>query len=90
MYQTLAMAIVAMLTQILPTLGAGSGMVESIITTLIQLIPVVVKEAQDLVAPVQNIIAALRTKAVTPAQITAMQQLDAVADAAFDAAAGTA
>jgi hypothetical protein len=80
-------AVVALLTNFLPLISSSSQ-VSSIVSMLIQIIPTVVKEAQDLVQPIKNIIAALQTNAATTAeQLAQLQTLDAVVDASFDAAA---
>ena len=85
----IASLVVSLLTQLLPLVGSmAGGQVGSIITLLEQIIPVVVKEATDLVAPIQNIIAQLQgSGVVTPDQITALAALNAKIDAEFDAAA---
>ena len=91
MLTTLASSIVALLTEILPTIGAAGTSVETVISVLMQLIPVAVQEGETLVAPIKNIIAALSgNDAVTPAQLTTLQALDAQVDAAFEAAAAAA
>lgn len=83
----IVMAVIGLLTNFLPLVSTSSN-VTSIISTLIQIIPVVVKEAQDLVQPIKNIIAALQTNAATTAeQLAQLQTLDAVVDAAFEGAA---
>ena len=81
--------VVTMLESLLPMLAsATSGQTQNIITLLENIVPVIVKEASDLVAPVQNIIAQLQTGAqVTPAQIAALQAQSDALDAALDAAA---
>lgn len=83
-------AIVALLTviaQIAPTLGAGST-ITNIINTLVSLLPILVKEVQDVAPHVQNIINALRgNDNITPEQLAALDALEAKADAEFEAAA---
>jgi predicted histidine transporter YuiF (NhaC family) len=87
MLTTLATSVIALLTEILPTVGVGTS-VGTVITTLTQLIPVAVSEGQALLTPIKNIIAALSgNDAVTPAELTQLQALDAQTDAAFEAAA---
>ena len=47
-----------------------------------------IKEAEDLVAPIENIIASIKgSGAVTADQLTALEALNAQIDAEFDAAA---
>lgn len=80
-------AVVALLAQILPLINSADT-VAKVIATLIEIIPVLVKEAQDLVQPVKNIIAALQANPAADAdQIKALQDLDAKVDADFEAAA---
>ena len=88
MLSSFAAAVVAMLTALLPLLGGASTQgVAAIIKALMQIIPLVVQEATDLVAPIQAIIAALGANpAATSDQLAALEALDAQCDAAFDAA----
>lgn len=80
-------AILALLQSIIPSLSSASA-IGSIITTLTNIIPVIVKEVQDVVPMVKNIIAALKSNdAVTPEQLDQLATLDANCDAAFEAAA---
>lgn len=86
---TLAAMVVSLLTSLLPALGSSSSaVVDQVIVTLIQIIPVIVNEVSALVGPVQNIIAVLRANtSVTATQMQQLIALQAQADAAFDAAA---
>jgi len=85
---TIAAMIVNLLTALLPALGSSSAIIDQVIATLIQILPVIVNEVTALIVPVQNIIAALESStAVTPAQMTQLVALQATADAAFEAAA---
>lgn len=83
-------ALLALISALLPSIGvASSTVVAQIITALIQIVPVLAASATDLITPVKNIITALQTSgAVTPAQLDALDALDAQCDAAFDAAFG--
>jgi len=86
-------AIVALLSQLIPALGTGAtaSMVTQIISILIQMIPILIKEYQDLVGPVKNIIAALSANpAATADQLQTLQALDIAMDNAFEAAAAKA
>jgi hypothetical protein len=79
-------SILALLAQIAPLIK-DSAAIASIISTVEQILPIVVQEAQDLVQPVKNIIAALSANpAATADQLAALQALDAKVDADFDAA----
>lgn len=65
----------------------NSNEIGAIINGLQTYLPLITAEASDLIQPVKNIIAALQgNSAVTADQLTALQALDAQADAAFDAA----
>lgn len=62
--------------------------IQNIIKILIQLIPVLVQEYQAVIPMVRNVVSALSTNgAITPAQITELEALNAKIDAEFDAEA---
>jgi hypothetical protein len=84
--------LLALISAILGELGVGSStVVEKIIASLIGLVPIIAQGASELAAPVQNIIQALQTSGnATPAQMTALSNLDTEVDAAFEAAAAAA
>jgi hypothetical protein len=86
-------AVIALLGQLIPALGssATANIVTQIITILIQMIPVLIKEYNDLIGPVKNIIAALSANpATTAAQLQTLQALDIAMDNAFETAAAKA
>jgi len=86
----LVSAVLTLLEQILPLLGAGSTatQVASIIQTLVSLLPLVINEIQQVAPAIKNIIAALSANpAATADQLAQLQALDAQVDAAFDQAA---
>lgn len=84
----LAQAVVALLTSLLPTLAKLGSVPDEIITALIQIVPIAINEASALVAPIQNIIAALKSSGgITPAQMSALEALQAQTDADFESAA---
>jgi hypothetical protein len=89
---TIATAVVTLLTEFVALMPTASvGQVGTVISTLIQIIPVVVQEASDLVAPIKNIIVALKSNsAITPEQMANLAILDAQCDAEFEAAAADA
>ena len=65
----------------------SSAKINEIIAQLINIIPVAVQEAQDVVPLIRNIIAALsNSSSVTPDQVAALKALDAEIDASYDAA----
>lgn len=81
--------LLALVQQIAP--GATTDLIATIIEDLIQIVPVVIKEAQDLLPVIKNIIAALQSNPASVSdQLDALDQLDAQVDAAFDAAAAQA
>lgn len=80
-------ALLSVLAQIAPSLGSSST-ITAIINALVQIIPVLVQEVEDVVPMVKNIIAALSANpAATADQLATLQTLDAQVDAAFEAAA---
>jgi hypothetical protein len=79
--------LLALLTQVAGATGEVST-ITSIINALITLVPTLVKEYNDLVPIVKNLITALSTNTVTTQdQLTTLQALDAQVDADFEAAA---
>jgi hypothetical protein len=83
-------SVLALLTTLLPLIPTGGNavLIESIISTLTNIMPFVVQEVETLVPVVKNIIAALQSSpATTESQLAALKALDQQADAAFDAAA---
>ena len=83
-------AIIALLTVIAQIAGAlgNTSQIVSIITLLEQIIPVVIKEYQDVAPFVKNIIDALKgNSTITPDQLAQLDILDAQVDQEFEAAA---
>ena len=88
MISTALTALLAVLVQIAPNIGIPSVIV-SIISALENIIPIVVKEFQDVAPMVKNIIAALKNNdSVTQDQLDQLDVLEAKLDADFEAAAG--
>ena len=85
-------AIIALLSVIGQIAGsAGATTVTSIIGMLSQIIPVLIKEYQDVVPFIKNIIAALKDNgSVTADQVAQLEALDAKVDQEFEAAAAAA
>lgn len=82
-------AIIALIEQIIPLLGTSSAtanIIDSAITMLTKILPLIIDFVPTVYTSIKNIIAALGSSA-TPEQWTALQALDAQVDAAFDAAA---
>ncbi len=76
--------ILALLASI-ASLTSETSVIAKIIKQLIQTLPVIVQEYQDLKAPVMNIINALSANpATTDEQMATLQQLDTTTDQAFD------
>jgi len=81
-------SVVSTLTALLPTITSWGAIPDEIISLLIQALPIAISEAEELVTPIENIIAAIKSSgAVTPAQMAALQALQASTDAAAEAAA---
>ena len=89
MMSSIASAVVALLTQLLPILSTSAGsIVAAVINALRQIIPVVVQEATALITPIKNVIAALSANPATTAdQMATLATLDKQCDDAFEAAA---
>ena len=90
----LELALTSFLTLVealLPNIGVSSAsvsLIDTIITELVKLLPVVTQGAQALLGPIQNIIAALSANPATTAdQLATLQALDKQCDDAFEAAA---
>lgn len=80
--------LVSLLGQLVPLVGTNSSLITAIINGLIQIIPLITDEVQDLIPPIKNIIASLSSNPATDAeQLATLQALDLQVDAAFDAAA---
>lgn len=78
------------LNVILPFVPGGAA-VAPVLTILEKVVPIVVKEAQDLTPIVKNIITTIRADpATTNEQLAKLAEQEAVLDAAFDAAAAAA
>lgn len=78
--------VITLIQALLPNLSVSTT-VQNILNALIEILPFVIKEYQDVLPEIKNIIAALSdSDAVTPEQLVALKQLDAQVDAAFEAA----
>lgn len=84
--EVIVMALLSFLTT-LASATTESSTITKIINTLVGIIPSVEAEYEALVAPITNIITALKSNtAVTPAQMDMVAALDAQDDAAFESA----
>ena len=82
--------IVALLAEIAPAVSTSSA-IGNVIATLTALIPAIVKEANDLIPTVKNVIATLKgSDAITPEQLDALDAIEAKIDADYDAASAAA
>ena len=84
--------LLSMISGLLPALGvSSSSVVAEIIAALEAIVPVIVQNAPNFIAPVQAIIAELSgSGTVTADQVTTLQALDEACDNAFEAAANAA
>ncbi|TJV51171.1 MAG: hypothetical protein E5Y01_16420 [Mesorhizobium sp.] len=86
MNATVAVTLLQTILTLIPQITSSKS-VATVINALIQIIPIAVQEAQDLLGPIRNIIAALSASdQATADQLAALKALDAQVDAAFDAA----
>lgn len=80
-------ALVGLLQTAAPFLGTASS-IGKVISVLVEILPVLAKEINDVKPMVANIISALRANPATTAdQLSALDTLEARIDAEFDAAA---
>ena len=80
-------AVLSLIAMLLPA-GGNAALVEKIIEALTALYPIVVREYQDLLPIVKNIITALKSDpSTTAAQLDALDKMEAQLDADFEAAA---
>ena len=77
--------ILTLLLALLPRISDNSA-VTSVINMLTNLVPILVKEAQDVLPLVRNIIDLLRTKDLTIEQLDELDAVSAQVDEAFDTA----
>lgn len=93
MFSSIAMAVVALISQIMPYIGvAGSavsavGTVGKIIAMLEALVPALISEAKDLYPTVKDIIATLKGSShITKEQLDSLDAIETKIDADFDTA----
>lgn len=80
--------LITLLGKLIPAIGTNADLINTIITALEQIVPVLIQEYKDLVPEVQNIIAALKgTDGITQDQWNALDALEQQIDAEFDSAA---
>lgn len=79
--------LLSLVGNLVPLAGGASSTVGMVISTLTEVVPLVVKEYQDVAPFIKNIIAALKDDPVaTQAQLDALDALDKQVDDAFDTA----
>ncbi len=80
-------ALLPLLSKLVP-LATGTGTVGTIVNTLVEVVPILVKEYQDVLPIVKNIIATLKGDGtITPEQWQALDTLDKQVDDMFDVTA---
>lgn len=85
---TIVLAALQAVEALLTSTGIASSAVTTVINLLIQIIPLLEKEATTIIPYIKNIIAALQNNPQTTAdQLAQLATLDAQADQAFEAAA---
>ncbi len=84
-------SLLSLVQNLTPLAGGSTSTVGMIINTLTEVVPLAVKEYQDVLPFAKNIIAALKDDpAATQAQLNQLDALDKQVDDAFDAAAARA
>ncbi len=85
MPSTIIQTLLQLILALLPKIGVDSKATNTILTALIQIVPIAMQEAQDVLPAIKNIIAALSTNPATTAdQLKTLQVLDAQVDQAFE------
>lgn len=85
---TILTSLLSLVGNLVPIAGGSTSTVGMIIKTLTEVVPLVIKEYQDVAPFVKNIIAALKNDpAATQKQLDQLDALNKQVDDAFDAAA---
>lgn len=81
-----------LLSQVAPQLGgANATLIAQIVNGLVALIPLIIKEYQDAIPFIRNVITLLKNNnAITPEQLQQLDTLETQIDAAFEIAAANA
>lgn len=77
-------SLLSLIGNLVPAVGGTASTVGMIINTLTEVVPLAVKEYQDVAPLVKNIISALKDENVTQAQLDALDALEKQIDDAFD------
>jgi hypothetical protein len=90
-YEALALALLSMIQGLLSALNVNNGAVNSIIAGLTQLMPLLGSLSQTVLASVQNIITAVKSKGtgLTGDQLDALDAMSDEVDAAYQAIAAS-
>lgn len=90
--QPIIQLVLTLLAQAIPQLaGANAGLITQIINGLIALVPLLVKEYNDAIPFIKNVITLLKNhNAITPEQLQTLDVLEVQIDAAFEDAAAKA
>jgi len=90
--QQIIQLVLTLLEQLLPKIaGANAGLIAQIINGLVTLVPLMIKEYNDAVPFVKNVILLLKNNSnVTPEQLQTLDILETQIDASFEAAAAAA
>lgn len=82
----------SLLSQVVPQLaGANAGLITQIVNGLVALVPLLIKEYNDAIPFIKNVITLLKThNEITPEQLQTLDVLEVQIDAAFEAAAAQA
>lgn len=84
MPSSVIIAILTGLAAILEKTGLTSAAVQSAITMLTNLLPILIKEYNDVLPSVKNIIAVLKGGKITAEQLDALDALEAKIDSEYD------
>jgi hypothetical protein len=83
MNSSVIIAVLQTILNLIPTL-TDNKTINSIINMLIQIVPIVIKEAQEVMGPIKNIIEALSEKdAITDEQMAVLKALNEQVDQAY-------
>ena len=78
-------SLLTLVGNLVPAIGGTTSTVGMVISTLTEVIPLAVKEYQDVAPMIKNIISALKDENITQEQLDQLDALEAQIDAAFDA-----
>lgn len=90
--QAIIQLALGLLAQVVPQLaGANAGLIAQIVNGLVALIPLLIKEYNDAIPFIKNVITLLKNhNEITPDQLQTLDILETQIDASFEAAAAKA